>query len=156
MTASTSSKRKPSNVHLAHHDVTFVAVSRTPLSQTESFKNRMGWRFKWASSYGSDFDYDFHVSATKDELAKGRMYYNYEMVEFQCEEQPGISVFYKARRRHFNRHVQLPRPYPPRSPRGEGPGYGTTTERLRQRRKGGLSDSQSYSPIASLALPLPT
>jgi predicted dithiol-disulfide oxidoreductase (DUF899 family) len=46
-------------------------------------------------SYGSDFNYDFHVSATKDELAKGRMYYNYEMVEFQCEEQPGISVFYK-------------------------------------------------------------
>jgi predicted dithiol-disulfide oxidoreductase (DUF899 family) len=83
------------NVHLAHHDVTFVAVSRTPLSQIEPFKNRMGWRFKWVSSYGSDFNYDFHVSATKDELAKGRMYYNYEMVEFQCEEQPGISVFYK-------------------------------------------------------------
>ena len=83
------------NVHLAHHDVTFVAISRTPLSQIEPFKNRMGWRFKWVSSYGSDFNYDFHVSATKDELAKGKMYYNYEMVEFQCEEQPGISVFYE-------------------------------------------------------------
>ena len=83
------------NVHLAHHDVTFVAISRTPLSQIEPFKNRMGWRFKWVSSYGSDFNYDFHVSATKDELAQGRMYYNYEIVEFQCEEQPGISVFYK-------------------------------------------------------------
>ena len=83
------------NVHLAHHDVTFVAISRTPLLQIESFKNRMGWHFKWVSSYGSDFNYDFHVSATKDELAKGKMYYNYEMVEFQCEEQPGISVFYK-------------------------------------------------------------
>jgi predicted dithiol-disulfide oxidoreductase (DUF899 family) len=83
------------NVHLAHHDVTFVAVSRTPLSQIESFKNRMGWQFKWVSSYGSDFNYDFHVSPTEDELAKGKMYYNYEMVEFQCEEQPGISVFYK-------------------------------------------------------------
>ena len=77
------------------HDVTFVAISRTPLSQIEPFKNRMGWRFKWVSSYGSDFNYDFHVSATKDELAQGRMYYNYEIVEFQCEEQPGISVFYK-------------------------------------------------------------
>jgi predicted dithiol-disulfide oxidoreductase (DUF899 family) len=55
----------------------------------------MGWRFKWVSSYGSDFNYDFHVSPTKDELAKGKMYYNYEIVEFQCEEQPGISVFYK-------------------------------------------------------------
>jgi predicted dithiol-disulfide oxidoreductase (DUF899 family) len=74
------------NVHLAHHDVTFVAVSRTPLSQIEPFKNRMGWRFKWVSSYGSDFNYDFHVAPTKEELAKGKMYYNYEMVEFQCEE----------------------------------------------------------------------
>lgn len=130
------------NVHLAHHDVTFVAISRTPLSQIEPFKNRMGWRFKWVSSYGSDFNYDFHVSATKDELANGRMYYNYEMVEFQCEEQPGISVFYKDKTgsifhtySSYGRggdiligHVQLPRPHPIRSPRGEGgrDGLGTT------------------------------
>src|SRR6202048_2855988 len=83
------------NVHLAHHDVTFVAISRPPLSKLEPFKKRMGWRFRWVSSYGSDFNYDFHVAPTKDELAKGRMYYHYEMVEFECEEQPVISVFYK-------------------------------------------------------------
>jgi predicted dithiol-disulfide oxidoreductase (DUF899 family) len=85
------------NVYLAHHDVTFVAVSRTPLSQIESFKNRMGWQFKWVSSQGSDFNYDFHVSATKDELAKGRVYYNYEVVEFRCEEQPGLAFSTRTR-----------------------------------------------------------
>ena len=52
-------------VHLEHHDVTYVAVARAPLPETEAFKKRMGWHFKWVSSYGSDFNYDFHVSFTK-------------------------------------------------------------------------------------------
>jgi predicted dithiol-disulfide oxidoreductase (DUF899 family) len=82
-------------MHFEHHDVTFVAVSRAPQSEIERFKKRMGWRFKWVSSYGSDFNLDFHVSPTKDEMANGKMYYNYEMVEFLSEEQPGISVFYQ-------------------------------------------------------------
>ncbi|HEV8340816.1 MAG TPA: thioredoxin family protein [Candidatus Binatia bacterium] len=81
-------------VHLAHRDVTLLAVSRAPLSQIEAFKKRMGWRFKWVSSYGNDFNFDHHVSFTKEELAKGKVYYNYGTVEGH-DELPGISVFYK-------------------------------------------------------------
>ena len=80
--------------HLAARDVMFVAVSRAPLPEFEAFKQRMGWRFKWVSSYGSDFNYDFHVSFTKEELANGKVDYNYDMVE-GYEELPGVSVFYK-------------------------------------------------------------
>ncbi len=82
-------------VHLAHRDVTLVAVSRTPVSRIEAFKKRMGWRFKWVSAYGSDFNYDFHVSLTKDGTAQERVEYNYEKREFSMEEAPGASVFYK-------------------------------------------------------------
>jgi predicted dithiol-disulfide oxidoreductase (DUF899 family) len=82
-------------VHLAHRDVTFLVVSRAPLPKIEAFKKRMGWRFKWVSSYGSDFNFDYHVSFTKDEMAKGKVHYNFELNEFPSEEAPGISVFYK-------------------------------------------------------------
>jgi predicted dithiol-disulfide oxidoreductase (DUF899 family) len=82
-------------VHLAHRDVTFVVVSRAPLPKIEAFKKRMGWRFKWVSSCGNDFNFDYHVSFTKDEMAKGQVYYNYEKNEFPSDEGPGISVFYK-------------------------------------------------------------
>jgi predicted dithiol-disulfide oxidoreductase (DUF899 family) len=80
---------------LNHHDVTLLAVSRAPLSKIEGFKKRMGWHFPWVSSFGSDFNFDYHVSATKEELAKGEMYYNYRVFKSRGEEQPGISVFYK-------------------------------------------------------------
>src|SRR6202795_2563861 len=66
----------PSVVHLAQRDVTLLAVSRAPLAEIEAFKKRMGWRFKWMSSYGSDFNRDFHVSFTKDEMATGKVLYN--------------------------------------------------------------------------------
>jgi predicted dithiol-disulfide oxidoreductase (DUF899 family) len=81
--------------HLANRDVTLVAVSRAPLSQIETFKNRMGWRFKWYSSFGNDFNRDYNVSFTKDEVASGKMYYNYKTQKFPSEEGPGASVFYK-------------------------------------------------------------
>jgi predicted dithiol-disulfide oxidoreductase (DUF899 family) len=83
-------------VHLAHRDVTFVVVSRAPLPKLEAFKKRMGWRFKWVTSYGNDFNFDYHVSFTKDEMAKGKVYYNYGMTEFSTDEAPGLSVFYKT------------------------------------------------------------
>jgi predicted dithiol-disulfide oxidoreductase (DUF899 family) len=83
--------------HLAQRDVTFVAISRAPLSKIEAFKRRMGWRFKWVSSYGNDFNYDYHVSFTTDEMTRGKVYYNFEMNEFPSEEAPGITVFYKNR-----------------------------------------------------------
>jgi predicted dithiol-disulfide oxidoreductase (DUF899 family) len=82
-------------VHLEHHDVTVVVVSRAPLHEIEAYKKRMGWRFNWVSSYDSDFNYDYHVSFTKDDVTKGRVYYNFEMTEALIEELPGLSVFYK-------------------------------------------------------------
>ena len=83
------------NLHLPHRDVTLLAVSRAPLAQIEAFKQRMGWRFKWVSSYGNDFNRDYHVSFTPDHMAKDEVYYNYRMGEFPSDEAPGISVFYK-------------------------------------------------------------
>jgi len=82
-------------VHLEHHDVTFVAVSRAALAEIEAFKRRMGWRFKWVSSSGSDFNYDFHVSFSPEQIATGQVFYNFTLQPFQCEELSGLSVFYK-------------------------------------------------------------
>ena len=56
-------------IHLAQRDVTLVVVSRAPLAEIEAYKKRMGWKFKWVSSFGNDFNHDFHVSFTKDEMA---------------------------------------------------------------------------------------
>ena len=63
-------------IHLNHRDVTLTAVSRAPLAKIEAYRKRMGWSFPWVSSYGSDFNYDFHVSFTKEELANGNVDYN--------------------------------------------------------------------------------
>jgi predicted dithiol-disulfide oxidoreductase (DUF899 family) len=82
-------------VHLAQRDVTFLAVSRAPLPQIEAFKKRMGWKFKWVSSFENDFNRDYHVSFTKDEMDKGEVYYNYALTKFPSEEAPGASVFAK-------------------------------------------------------------
>jgi predicted dithiol-disulfide oxidoreductase (DUF899 family) len=81
--------------HLAARDVTVAVVSRAPLAKIEGFKKRMGWRFKWVSSYGGEFNTDFHVSFSKEELALGKVNYNYTMQEFPSAEAPGMSVFYK-------------------------------------------------------------
>jgi predicted dithiol-disulfide oxidoreductase (DUF899 family) len=82
-------------VHLAHRDVTLLAVSRAPLAEIERFRHRMGWKFKWVSANGSSFNFDFHVSFTPEERAKGEVYYNYAIRPTLGEEMPGISVFYK-------------------------------------------------------------
>jgi predicted dithiol-disulfide oxidoreductase (DUF899 family) len=82
-------------IHLANRDVTIVVVSRAPLAEIEAFKKRMGWKFKWASSFGSDFNIDFQVSNPKGAADKGKVYYNYKQTEFPSEEMPGASVFYK-------------------------------------------------------------
>ena len=81
-------------VHLAQRDVTLAVVSRATLPEIEVFKKRMGWRFKWVSSFENDFNRDYHVSFTKDEVAKGKLNYNYSTCEFPSEEAPGASVFY--------------------------------------------------------------
>jgi predicted dithiol-disulfide oxidoreductase (DUF899 family) len=82
-------------LHLPQRDVTLLAVSRAPLTEIEAFRRRMGWRFKWVSSFGSDFNFDYHVSFTPEEIAAGKVYYNYEMRDFMSDEMSGISVFYR-------------------------------------------------------------
>jgi predicted dithiol-disulfide oxidoreductase (DUF899 family) len=81
--------------HIAARDVSFVAVSRAPLAKIEGFKKRMGWRFRWVSSHGNDFNHDYQVSFSKDEQAGGKVYYNYDLQKFPSDEAPGISVFYR-------------------------------------------------------------
>lgn len=83
------------DVHLKHRDVTLLAVSRAPLEKLEAYRKRMGWGFKWVSSFGNDFNRDFHVSFTREEISKGNVFYNYQMQKFPVEEAPGISVFFK-------------------------------------------------------------
>lgn len=80
--------------HLNQRDVTFVAVSRSPLARLQAFRERMGWSFKWVSSLGNDFNRDYHVSFP-EAVNLDSVYYNYEMQSFPSEEAPGISVFYR-------------------------------------------------------------
>jgi predicted dithiol-disulfide oxidoreductase (DUF899 family) len=82
-------------VHLAARDVALAVVSRAPYAEIAPFKARMGWRFPWVSSFESDFNRDYHVSFSKEEVATGEFYYNYGMNGFPSEEAPGISVFAK-------------------------------------------------------------
>jgi len=83
--------------HLVHHNVKIVAVSRAPLAKIRAYRQRMGWRFDWVSSFDSDFNYDFHVSFTKDQLRQGRIDYNFGTIQgdprYLSEELPGVSVF---------------------------------------------------------------
>ena len=85
----------PMVVHLAARDVAFAAVSRAPLEKLEAYKQRMGWSFNWVSSLGYDFNQDFGVSFSEDELASGSVAYNYKRGPFPVREAPGLSIFYK-------------------------------------------------------------
>ncbi len=80
-------------LHLAQRDTAFAVVSRATYPEIEAFKKRMGWQFKWVSSFGTDFNYDYQVTAGKEE--NGKTYYNYEMTDFPSEECPGASMFSK-------------------------------------------------------------
>ncbi len=81
--------------HLNNHDVTMIAVSRAPLEKLAAYKRRMGWTFPWVSSFGSDFNFDYHVSFTKEELASGKVMYNYRETPTADahDELPGLSAF---------------------------------------------------------------
>ncbi len=81
--------------HFEHRDVSFAAVSRAPLEEFTPFKKRMGWTFPWVSSAGSDFNFDYGVSYTPEQVASGQVDYNYGIIEPWGEEAHGISVFYK-------------------------------------------------------------
>jgi predicted dithiol-disulfide oxidoreductase (DUF899 family) len=85
-------------VHLENHGVTYMRVSRAPLAEIEAYNRRMGWKGKWVSSYGSDFNFDFHVSFTPEELGSGKIDYNFATItdpNYQHDELPGHSVFFK-------------------------------------------------------------
>jgi len=82
-------------VHLAQRDLALRVVSRAPLADIERFRERMGWQFEWVSSHGSDFNHDFGVTFTPEELATGAVDYNYGLQPFASEEAPGLSVFAK-------------------------------------------------------------
>jgi predicted dithiol-disulfide oxidoreductase (DUF899 family) len=79
-------------VHLNQRDVTMLCVSRAPLEKLEAYKQRMDWRFPWASSFGSDFNFDYGVSFTKEQQENGAEY-NYRRVEHPHDELPGFSCF---------------------------------------------------------------
>lgn len=83
--------------HLNHHDVTLVAVARAPLAKIEAYKQRMGWKFPWVSSFGSDFNFDYHVSFTPEDLAKDKVFYNFSPTapSDANDELPGLSAFYR-------------------------------------------------------------
>jgi predicted dithiol-disulfide oxidoreductase (DUF899 family) len=84
-------------VHLAARDVTLIAVSRAPYEKLDAFRKRLGWTFKWVSSDGGGFNFDYGVSFAPDELAKGEISYNYRRSTLAMSDLPGISVFYRDR-----------------------------------------------------------
>ena len=84
------------SIHLAHRDLSLLVVSRAPLQEIERFRQRMGWRFRGAASYGSDFYHDCGVSFTPGQRARGEVDYNYATQPFAPEEMPGISVFRRS------------------------------------------------------------
>jgi predicted dithiol-disulfide oxidoreductase (DUF899 family) len=79
-------------VHLANHDVAFTAVSRAPLSKLEAYKRRMGWSFPWASSFESDFNYDFHVFHTAQEWQSGTVEYNFATADYRPAEKSPVLI----------------------------------------------------------------
>ena len=83
------------DAQLRQRDVSFIAISRAPWPKIQAFKKRMGWTFKWVSSFNSDFNYDYHVSFRLEQSASREVEYNYAPSQTTMEELPGISVFYK-------------------------------------------------------------
>jgi predicted dithiol-disulfide oxidoreductase (DUF899 family) len=81
--------------HLGQRDTTLVVVSRAPLKKIQAFKKRMGWRFRWVSSSQTDFNFDYHVSFTPDQIRSGKLFYNYATLEMDMDEREGVSAFYR-------------------------------------------------------------
>jgi predicted dithiol-disulfide oxidoreductase (DUF899 family) len=83
------------NIHLGQRDTTFAVVSHAPWKEIASFKKRMGWRFNWVSSFDTDFNFDFHVSFTPEQVKRGVLPYNYGEYKGKIEEREGASAFYR-------------------------------------------------------------
>ena len=82
-------------IHLANRDTTLVVISHAPIAEIEAFKKRMGWKFEWVSSFGTDFNFDYHVSFAPEQQSAGPVDYNYKTMPFPSDEAPGLSVFAK-------------------------------------------------------------
>ncbi len=82
-------------IHLNHRDVSLVAISRAPLEKLEAFKRRMGWSFKWVSSGGNDFNYDYQASFTPQEIESAAAFYNFSKSDVGVTDREGVSVFYR-------------------------------------------------------------
>jgi len=82
-------------IHLKHRDISLLAISRAPFQNIESYKQRMGWSFKWVSSFGADFNFDFNASFTPEEVADGTAFWNYRKQKPGFTEVVGFSAFYK-------------------------------------------------------------
>jgi predicted dithiol-disulfide oxidoreductase (DUF899 family) len=85
-------------VHLNQRDVTMIAVSRAPYAKLAAYRERMGWSFKWMSSFETDFNFDFNVSFTADEVARKKAFYNFKLQNPEVGEREGVSVFFKDRK----------------------------------------------------------
>ena len=88
-------------LHLNQRDVTMIAVSRAPYNKIDAYKKRLGWDFKWVSSYDTEFNFDYHVSFTKEELEMKEAFYNFTIQDPYVSEQPGVSIFYKNKSNHI-------------------------------------------------------
>ena len=86
------------NVHLGQRDTTFAVISRAPWKKIAPFKKRMGWKFKWLSSSGTDFNFDFHVSFTPEAIKSGKAIYNYAPLGMDIDEREGVSTFYRDKK----------------------------------------------------------
>jgi predicted dithiol-disulfide oxidoreductase (DUF899 family) len=83
------------NLHIGQRDTTLIVVSRAPLDEITPFKERMGWRFKWVSSASNDFNFDYNVSFTPEQVRSGKLPYNYATIKMKIDEREGVSAFYK-------------------------------------------------------------
>jgi predicted dithiol-disulfide oxidoreductase (DUF899 family) len=93
------------NFHIGQRDTAFAVVSRAPLTEIEPFKKRMGWQFKWVSSFNTDFNFDFNVSFTPEQIKNGKAIYNFAPLDMNIDEREGVSAFYK------DKHGQIYRTY---------------------------------------------
>jgi predicted dithiol-disulfide oxidoreductase (DUF899 family) len=84
-------------VHLAQRDTTLAVVSRASWKEIAPFKKRMGWRFKWVSSLQNDFNFDYYVSFTREQIRSGRLFYNYGTFKMKIDELQGVSAFYQEK-----------------------------------------------------------
>jgi predicted dithiol-disulfide oxidoreductase (DUF899 family) len=97
------------NLHLGARDTALAIVSRAPWKEIAPFKKRMGWKFKWVSSDRNDFNFDYHVSFTPEDIKSGNLHYNYGKMDMEIDEREGVSAFYRDKREIFHTYSSYAR-----------------------------------------------